>query len=84
MSHDHTHTQSHTYLTSERDKHGEILLVVPDDHTVAEQFHLVHHFLLDGGRGDVLPSPRYEDLLDTTSDVQVPWVYGKYELWTIY
>ena len=73
MSCDHNKTTTPTYLTSECDKHREVLLVVPDDHTVAEQLYLVHHLLLDGNGGNVLTTPGDKDLLDTTSDVQVSY-----------
>ena len=60
-----------TNLCSERDQHGEILLVVPDDHALADELHVLQHIVLNGYRGDVLSAPGDQQLLDTTSDIEV-------------
>jgi len=60
-----------SHLTSQGDKHGEKLLIVSDNHAVAEQFHGLLHLLLDGYGGNILPSACDQDLLDPASDEQV-------------
>ena len=64
-------TDAHTNLCSEHDQHGEILLVVPDDHALANELYVLQHIVLNGHRGNVLPTPGDQELLYMTSDIEV-------------
>ncbi len=61
-----------TDLSPEGDQHGEELLVVPNDYAATQQLHLVQHALLNGHGGHVLPAPGDQQLLDATSDEEIP------------
>ena len=65
-----------THLASQRAQHADVLLVVPDKHAVTEQLHAVQHPLLRSYGGNVLTSPRDQNLLYATCDEQVTWQGG--------
>ena len=61
----------HAHLTSQRHQCSHVTLSITNHDAEADKLTAFQYRLLDGDGGNVLPSSGDEDLLDTTSDVEI-------------